>query len=141
MKFFVTPAQWRVMKYFWQTKRPFTLSELLDAGVLYRYRPARFCLYRMLAKHQIIPYAVTEGHDIQFVGTVASREIWKEKKRRPTMMESMIYDPYMWAFCSMNSYEQDDFIAEMEGLLEARRAARAAEKQSKDDDDKNNDRA
>lgn len=138
MKYFVTPAQWRVMKYFWRTKQPFTIDDLWDAGILHGYRLSCFCLYRMLLKRQIIPYAVTGDHAVQFVGAIESRKAWQERKRRPTAIESMIYDPYIWDFCSLNDYEQDDFIAEIEELLETRRAAYAAEKQNKEDDDKNN---
>ena len=122
MNFFVTPAQWKVLKHFWKTQHPFTLDSLLDNRVLHCHTLAHFCLYRMLAKHQIIPFAVTEDHDIQFVGTVESREVWKEKKRRPSYLERRTQAHSSLALRRLNDYEWSKTYSELDRLLADRRA-------------------
>lgn len=121
MNFNVTPAQWRVLKYFWRTQQPFTLEKLLAERVLHLYPLAHFCLYRMLVKHQIIPFAVTAKRAIQFVGTTKSRDDWAALKQRPTTMELRMVDPYFLSIWRLNPYEQEEIFAELERLLKEKK--------------------
>ncbi len=76
MKFFTTPAQRKIIRFYWKNHRPFSPESLLNEKIVRFPRLSRFCLFRMEGKGQIVPLRV-ENCEVQYIGSTESKEEWK----------------------------------------------------------------
>lgn len=71
MKFFRTPAQKRILRFFWKNQQPFSTQDLIGAGITRYGRTTAHTLRSMEKAGQI--YSLGQG---LYCGTTDSQEEW-----------------------------------------------------------------
>ncbi len=124
MKFFTTPAQKRIVRMYWENHRPFSLESLLKDKVVRCPRLARFCLFRMEGKGQIIPLGV-KGFEVHYVGTTSTEREWEDirSEKRPFPLAAA----EDFGLRGLNVYEREQEVNMMIEIIEAKKAALRAQ--------------
>lgn len=123
MDFWVTPAQWKVLRRYWATGRPITEQDLVQEGLVRHRLTARLCLKIMECKHQIIRFHNGEP----YIATTDSQAEWEELKilNRSGMMLSS-YHSYT---AGMNRYEEKEWCKNALETIEAEKAKISARRE------------
>lgn len=123
MDFWVTPAQWKVLRRYWDTGQPFTEQDLLQAGIAHHLFTAMLCLKSMECKHQIIRF-----HDGEpYIATTESQEEWEELK--VLNGSGMMLSSYHSYTAGMNRYEEKEWCKNALETIEAEKAKISARRE------------
>ncbi len=123
MKFHTTPAQRKILQTYWADHKPFTLETLLEEKIVRFPRLARFCLFRMEGKGQILPCGV-EQYQVRYIGTTESKKEWKSLRAEKNPFQLKISEDF--GMKGMNAFEcEQQYDWMMEVIEEAKEKLRA----------------
>ncbi len=126
MRFFTTPGQRRILRYYWAHQAPFSVEELVASNTARCQSLIRFSLWRMTRKGQVLLQNETKQ---LYIGTTDSMEEWKHLKKEK--LAARLYGPGFGAGMEgMNSYEADEWAEEALEIIEAKKAELRARKQA-----------
>jgi len=128
MKFFTTPAQKRIVRMYWKNHKPFSLESLLKEKVVRCPRLARFSLFRMEGKGQIIPLGV-KGFAVQYIGTTSTEAEWEDIRSEKRLSPLVIAEDF--GLRGLNVYEREQESNMMIEIIEAKRAELRARMEKK----------
>ncbi len=77
MKFFTTPTQRKILRWYWKNHQAFGLEALLRKKIVRLPRLARFYLFRMEEKGQIVPIGIKD-FEVQYIGSTSSKTEWRD---------------------------------------------------------------
>lgn len=119
MKFFTTPAQKRIVRMYWENHKAFSLESLLKEKVVRCPRLARFCLFRMEGKGQIIPLGI-KGFTVQYIGTTSTEGEWEKIRSEKRLSPHVIAEDV--GLRGLNIFEREQEANMMTEIVEAKRA-------------------
>ena len=115
MKQFVTFTQRKILQYYWKEQTPFTVSGLIEKGVLHFPALGRLTLRLMESRGQILACDSWEGEPL-YIGTTDSADEWAKIWREysdPAAMDKC----FGGSLRGMNKYEREEQLAKLDEII------------------------
>ena len=115
MKQFVTFTQRKILQYYWKEQTPFTVSGLIEKGVLHFPALGRLTLRLMESRGQILACDSWEGEPL-YIGTTDSADEWAEIWRRdsnPAAMDKC----FGGSLRGINKHEREELLDKLDEII------------------------
>ena len=115
MKRFLTFTQRKILQYYWKEQTPFTVSGLIEKGVLHFPALGRLTLRLMESRGQILACDSWEGEPL-YIGTTDSANEWAKiwrKDSNPAAMDKC----FGGSLRGMNKYELEEQLAKLDEII------------------------
>ncbi len=121
MKFWTTPAQWRILKTYWVFRKPFTAKSLVNQAVCPSLRSARANLHAMEQKSQVYPIKRQGGKSI-YVATTNSKSEWAALRKEKFSISTRYMISENCFFVGRNRYEIEESAQDFIAIIEKKKA-------------------
>lgn len=121
MKRLATYTQYKILRYYWTERTPFTVDDLVEKGVLHFSALGGLTLRIMESRGQVLAYGKWNGK-ILYIATTESKDEWAYIWRRRC-------DPLDMRRCfegdmrGKNRYERAAMLADLDDLIETYKKA------------------
>ena len=121
MKRLATYAQHKILRYYWNEGKPFTVNDLVRKKVLHFPALGMLTLRLMESRGQVMLYGKLNG-EILYIATTESKDEWAAIWIN--IINSMPISPFFGIpLHGRNRYEKQALIAELEDIIETYRKA------------------